>query len=581
MATNIEIETDKDRIVNTPGIPVRINMDNIEIAVDDSSRRPRVEIPEKGYSSTRDKRDKRGDPSDSSSDVRSTKSNKDNSNMDYKFLINPKKYNPVVEKQVNSDDEKSRRRDDTDSERSKRTNTTNRSRFSDKFSDKKRDDDARGTNKSDEYTPRITGFTPFKPFATPLDSTPQPADSSVPSPPSFLGSGFSTRKSYESMDEDEIRKLKSHYLDQYEKKNKDYIYSTKKLTMKNDLEEIRSELEWITTKRRNDNNMEMWKRGLVLFVDGVVMMNTYANDPFDVDLTDWSKEMHWDVFRAGKYDEVLSDLIEKYHQSKVPIAPEWKLAFMMGSSLVFGVMQKKQEKARMKKRLEDEKRMEEKVRNQIREEIALMQFAQNSQDISPQQSAAQHAQNAQAQHRAGLQHGYNPQSQQQQMRQQMPQIPQIPQMPASHQMSGPSLSDDRIIKMMEANFIDSTINLDDSSISTGSTRASRRSTTSKQSNVSNVSPSNVRNQTEQVDKPSKKRGRPPKKEKDEDEMIPEEQGVTVGELLSNMETNVPSEKVITLPATTTRGRGGAIVKRRGRPPKNAIDTGNVVTLDRL
>ena len=549
MTSNIEIETDKDRIVNTPSIPLKINMDNIEIAVDDSARKPRVEIPE------RSSRNTRKDSSDSSSERSS--SSKDNANMDYKFLINPKKYNPIVEKEVvASDDEKSRRRNDTDSERSKRTNITSRSRFSDRRESK--DDD----KKNDDYAPRLSGFTSgIKPFPS-LDTQSDSANVQLTggqAASSFFNSTFSSRKSYDSMDEDEIRKLKSHYLDQYEKKNKDYVYSTKKLTMKNDLEEIRSEVEWITTKRRNDNNMEMWKRGLVLFVDGVVMANTYANDPFDVDLSDWSKEMHWDVFRAGKYDEVLYDLIEKYNQSKVPIAPEWKLAFMMGSSLVFGVMQKKQEKAKMKKRLEEEKRMEEKVRNQIREEISRMQFNNNGGN-NVGNSMQQDSHYRQQEPRNGLQHVYMP-----------PPAPQQVQMPSprassGQQMTGPSLSDDRIIKMMEANFIDSTIALDDTTISTGSTRSSKKSVTSKREETGG----------EQTEKQVRKRGRPRKEPKDESgdavQQLPEEQTTTVND-------GDGADKVITLPA---RGRGGAIKRGRGRPPKNAMtENANVVTLDRL
>ena len=115
------------------------------------------------------------------------------------------------------------------------------------------------------------------------------------------------------MSSDDIRREKSHFLQAYEAKNRDNMYSRKHLTMDNDLEEIRNELEFITRKRERDNSMEMWKRGLLLFVDGwVVMVNNYANDPFDVDLGDWSKEMHWDVHRAGKYDEVLEEMVEKW-----------------------------------------------------------------------------------------------------------------------------------------------------------------------------------------------------------------------------------------------------------------------------
>jgi len=511
--SNIQIETDKDRIVNAQTIPnLKINMDNIEIAADDSPTKPRIEIPE---------RSSRAHDSDSSSDGHK-------SNTDFKFLINPKKFNPVAKEQVEPEVKKQ----DTDSEKSKKSTHSRRSKVS--VSSEPRKDD------SSEYKPRISTIgSNFKPFSTPGAFN---ADVGAPgaSGASFMGTSFpTTRKSFEGMSEDEIRRRKSHYLEQYERKNKDYIYSPKRLSMKNDIEEILSELEYITNKRRKENMMDMWKRGLLLVVDGASVVNNYANDPFDIDLSDWSKEMHWDVYRAGKYDEVLEDLIDKYHQSKIPIAPEWKLAFMMGSSLVFGVVQKKQEKAKMKKRLEEERRMEEKVRNQVRDEIARMQYVPHQQQHTGQQNA------------------FN--------RQQAPAEWSNPKRPATvvqptvNQMSGPSLSDDKIMKLMEANFIDSTIALDSSSVSSNSTKSSKASTASKKSEAENPT----------VAPEKKKRGRPRK------ESVKPEEGKA--ELVTEMDKTEMSaaDKVITLPA----GRGGLSRRGgRGRPRKD-VAVENAIVLD--
>lgn len=526
MTSNIQIETDKDRVVTTQPIPgLKVSMDNLEIT-EDVTKKPRIEIPEREPN-----RLPRTHDSDSSSDGQR------DTGSDFKFLINPKKFNPLPKEELPAQTNNDDKRNDSASEKSKRSNHSRKSRFSG-LGERRGGDSDTEKEAGSEYKPRISTIgSSFRPAFGPSSPVAEKPPAWNPFSP------FNGRKSVESMTEDDIRKMKSNYLEQYEKKNKDFQYSPKKLSMKSDLEEIRSELEYITAKRRKENMMEMWKRGLVLFVDGAVMVNNYANDPFDVDLSDWSKEMHWDVFRAGKYDEVLEDLIEKYHQSKVPIAPEWKLAFMMGSSLIFGVMQKKQEKAKMKKRMEEERRMEEKVRNQVREEISRMQFMQQQQGHEGPSMMPQPP-------RGGVQH--------------FPQQPYRPAPPmTTSQMAGPStsLSDDKILKMMEANFIDSTIALDDSSVSTGSTKSSRASRATATQDATDAAAGGV------VAPVKRGRGRPRKT----DISKPKEDEVSKTADL----TTEGGEKVITLPAPAVPKRG------RGRPPKMTQADENVITLERL
>lgn len=535
MTSNIQIETDKDRIVNTQTIPgLKVNMDNLEIASDEPNKKPRIEIPEREAN-----RLDRFNETDSSSDAQ-----KDTA-ADFKFLINPKKYNPLPKEEIAPIPEV--KKSDTDSEKSRKSS---RSRFSARLDGMNKDKDD-----SSEYKPRISTIgSSFKPFTTtsPLE---EPAVSSTPN---FFGTTFTTRKSVESMTEDDIRRTKSQYLDLYEKRNKDSMYSPKRLSMKNDLEEIRSELEYITVKKQKENMMGYWKRGLCMFVQSAVIVNNYANDPFDIDLSDWSKEVYWDVYRANKYDEVLEDLIDKYHQSKVPISPEWKLAFMMGSSLVWGVMQKKEEKAKIKKRLEEEKRMEEKVRSQVRDEISRMQFMQ-------QGSSSGNVPQQQQMNRNGLQQNFSqkgrpPQSNYDVAYDQMQQMPQ---------MSGPStsLTDDKIMKMMEENFIDSTIALDDSSVSTSSSKLSKVSKASVKSKPSEPAAST----------PVKRRaGRP---RKSESAVLDETTDLVTADVGNVMESlgNIESEKTITLPVGP---RGAVGAKRRGRPPKNSASD-NAITVERF
>jgi len=518
MASNIQIETDKDRIVNTPTIPgLKVNMDNIEVSMDDSNKKPLVEIPER-ISSVR--RPSFGSKSEDSS------SDKEAGN--FKFLINPKKFNPIPKEPLESEDQRSGKQRDTDSEKSKKSNRSVHTRFSSNSNKK-------DTSDADEYRPRYGSFgSSFK------TQSGTPAAATVPNVGIGIGSLFGGRKSHENLSEDDLRKMKSHYLEQYERKNQDFKYSPKKLSMKNDLEEIRSELEYINTKRQKEVNMDNWKKGLLLFSHGVVVANDWAKDPFDVDLSNWPKEMYWDLNRAGKYDEVIEELVEKYHQGRVPIPPEWKLLFMMGTSLVLGVMTKKQEQAQMKKRMAEDRIMAEKVRNQVRQEVARMQFVPQHQQ---QQQQTQRPVSI-GQHRNRI---------------------NVPR-PASpgNKMSGPSLSDAEIMKLMEANFIDSTIAADGTSVASSETKASKRSSASKRSQQ--------RDEEERQDQQQpRKRGRPRK------HPLPTEFPMAdiIGSDIPEMDT---SDKVIRLPAANaavTPKRG------RGRPRKNALHENNVITLERL
>jgi len=533
--SKIEVETHTDRIVNTTP-SLHIDMSKVELVPDEPASKPRIEIPER--LTIRPSLD-----SDSSDEGKADA-------KEFDFAVNKKKFNPVIKETIDIKnaangpiDTQSQisvklpaRPTDTDSERSKRSNRSRRSSGRDEKKDENRDKDS-------EYRPRYSSGSGSE------------SSSRLQQPPlnNFLGSNmFSTRKSYEAMSSDDIRREKSHFLQAYEAKNRDNMYSRKHLTMDNDLEEIRNELEFITRKRERDNSMEMWKRGLLLFVDGVVMVNNYANDPFDVDLGDWSKEMHWDVHRAGKYDEVLEEMVEKW-RGKMPMSAEWKLVFMMGSSLVYGVMQKKQEKAQMAKRIAEQKKMEEMVKNQVSAQIAQMQFMQNQ---APQQSQ---------------QHNMNYGGGQQQQRQQ-PQV-SIP-VPGGGQgryqgpppvhrpsnfaggLQGPTFSDADIMRELERNFIDSTL-------------AGDMSTDSSRDDRSRVSSESRRSRNKEETTAAPRRGRPRKNKQQQEERTAEE-----GE-----DTATKEEKVISVPSGSTPA--GVLPRRRGpgRPKKNAGENQNAVVLE--
>lgn len=456
MTSNIQIETNKDHVVNTTA-PLRVDMSKIEIAPDEPHiARPRVEIPEKRKSRA----------IDSDSDA-----------SDLLYLANQKKIAPLhdlaseKDKDASSKGKEADSQHDSDDEKEKEKNKYNSD--SDSHSSHK-------TKKSNDgdYKPRyssehsIGGFSHRTSNLNPLKDT-------KTATMSFLNSPLFSSKRDEARTPEEIREEKARLLREYESKNKDNLYSAKRLSMMNDLKEIQGELAFIKGKRQMENSMTGWKQGLMLFVNSCVMLNSYYKDPFDIDLTDWARQMNFDVNRAGMYDDVLEDLIIKW-SGKVPMSPELKLVFMMGSSLFFGVLAKKNEKAALEKQAEDERRTREVAKMAAREEMARIYAQQQEMDNRRYQTMQQehHQQRyqqppsyqrpAQTNLQAEYLNGEN--------RKRTPTV----------SMQGPSISDD-VLLQFKGRMIDSTDGGDDSTIASVASKASRASKASKASSRSNGS----------------------------------------------------------------------------------------------
>ena len=168
--------------------------------------------------------------------------------------------------------------------------------------------------------------------------------------------------------EDGIRRKKSFLLHQYSLKNKDHRYSSKVLTMDCDLREIQDELQFVETRKSMEGNLSLWKTGLVVISDGLVRLNERF-DPFGVDMNEWSQRMWYDVMQKGSYDEVLSELVEKY-KGTVPVGPELRLLCMLGMSFGSTLLTKKQEQAQLEKlRREQERHINAEVEARVRERL--------------------------------------------------------------------------------------------------------------------------------------------------------------------------------------------------------------------
>lgn len=174
---------------------------------------------------------------------------------------------------------------------------------------------------------------PMSPSIGPMSHPPYMDDDSFHMPPA------PTMASYRSPEE--IRREKSMLLYEIETKNKDNKYSNASLTMDDSVEDLRNELEIITSRRSMESSVGFWKRALLLSSEALVMGNNYW-DPFGVDMSEWSRQIYFDVTASGTYEEVLEELALKY-KSSIRSPPEIRLLFLLLSSFGTAVVVKKQE----------------------------------------------------------------------------------------------------------------------------------------------------------------------------------------------------------------------------------------------
>jgi hypothetical protein len=105
------------------------------------------------------------------------------------------------------------------------------------------------------------------------------------------------------------------------------IASSARLTIYSDIEEIRTEFKRMMYGIEVDRSIKFQRRMMVACVTGLEFLNDKF-DPFDLELNGWSQNMMENV---EDYDGVFEELYNKY-KTKVNVAPEVKLMFMVGGS---------------------------------------------------------------------------------------------------------------------------------------------------------------------------------------------------------------------------------------------------------
>jgi hypothetical protein len=103
--------------------------------------------------------------------------------------------------------------------------------------------------------------------------------------------------------------------------------STRNFSMASDIRDLRGELARIEHELALDSSLKFQRKMLMMTVSVMEHMNTRF-DPFDLQLNGWSENVHNSI---SDYDRVFERLHEKY-KSKVSMAPEIELLFMVGGS---------------------------------------------------------------------------------------------------------------------------------------------------------------------------------------------------------------------------------------------------------
>jgi hypothetical protein len=105
------------------------------------------------------------------------------------------------------------------------------------------------------------------------------------------------------------------------------IQTTARLNIYSDVEDIRTEFKRMSYSVEVDQSVKFQRRMLVACVSGIEFLNKKF-DPFDLELDGWSENV---MESQEDYDTVFEELFAKY-RSKVAVAPELKLMFMVGGS---------------------------------------------------------------------------------------------------------------------------------------------------------------------------------------------------------------------------------------------------------
>lgn len=96
--------------------------------------------------------------------------------------------------------------------------------------------------------------------------------------------------------------------------------------------EMKDALERIVRDREQEASVRFQRNALLAFVNGIEFLNGHYN-PVDVHLDGWAETVN-DKLTIGDYDDIFTELAEKYKMSGRKYAPELRLMFSLGGSAI-------------------------------------------------------------------------------------------------------------------------------------------------------------------------------------------------------------------------------------------------------
>lgn len=133
-----------------------------------------------------------------------------------------------------------------------------------------------------------------------------------------------------TMTAEDILNTKRELLYQFNRLEKKGMALPRKFSLSSSLEEMKAEYERLKRDMEIDASVRFQRRMLMACVSGVEFLN-HKFDPFSVHLDGWSETVQENI---NDYDDVFEELWDKYH-TKVKMAPELRLMFMLGGSAVW------------------------------------------------------------------------------------------------------------------------------------------------------------------------------------------------------------------------------------------------------
>jgi hypothetical protein len=127
---------------------------------------------------------------------------------------------------------------------------------------------------------------------------------------------------------EEIQTKKFDLLCKFERLRDKGVRLPKTFSMSSSLDEMELEYKRLVEHRQMDNSVKMQRRMLISFASMLEFLNGKFSNPFDLHIEGWSEQLSEEI---SSYDDVFEDLYGKYKDT-VNMAPELKLAMMVGSS---------------------------------------------------------------------------------------------------------------------------------------------------------------------------------------------------------------------------------------------------------